>query len=750
MRSKVFLAANIAVLGFTAASSGQAQTTEAEQSSSGLEEIVVTAQRRAESLQTVPIAITAVTAAELSKQGISSTTDIASVTPGLTMTTQRNSVTPYLRGVGTQNGSGSEEGSVAMYVDGVYMASLSANAFAFNNIERIEVLRGPQGTLFGRNATGGLIHVITRDPQFETSGEVNAGYGNYDTSTGSLYVTGGLTDKIAADFGAYYSNQGDGWGENLNPAQPGDLNRRVESSYRSKVLFELSDETNIVFAADYSLVKNDQGNTRAGLPGAVLFGGQTFSGDIYDADMTIDRDTRSERYGASLRFTHAFSWANFSSLTAYRNAENYTLFDQDSTRLNVITAPITDVLDSWQQEFLLTGETGPLSWTGGLFYYDARTGVDTLSLRSGLIPSQNRDRVGIMKTKSYAGFAQGTYAFTDATSLTLGARYTEDQRELSGHDRAAPGFPVLAPGTIIPGSDTSGLPKSQTDRTFDKVTYRIALEHRFNPDVMAYASVSRGFKSGIFNSTTPLDPAVEPETLDAYEIGAKSELFDGTLRLNGAVFYYQYDDIQLTRINSGTTTLLNAAGGEVRGVDLEFILAPRTPVGNLTVSGGASYLDTEYTSFPDAPFLEPNPAGGNFALNTPGHPCPADHPAGSFAGNCNAKGNTMIRAPELSATVAVDYAFPVATIGELGFNVTAAYNDGFYWDADNRVKQPSYTLVNAQVSLTTLDEKWRVRLWSRNLTDEEYYITVSTSAGFGDAGAPGAPREYGVGLTYRF
>jgi iron complex outermembrane receptor protein len=736
--------------GLAATSGVLAQSEETKTPSTGLEEIVVTAQRRAESLQTVPIAVTAVTAEELSKQGISSTTDIAAITPGLTMTTQRNSVTPYLRGVGTQNGSGSEEGSVALYVDGVYMASLSANAFAFNNIERIEVLRGPQGTLFGRNATGGLIHVITRDPQFETSGELNIGYGNYDTSTGSLYITGGLTDRIAADFGAFFTNQGEGWGENLNPAQPGDVNRRVESAYRSKILFELSDETRILFAADYGLVKNDQGNTRAGLPGAVLFGGQTFTGDIYDADMSIKRDTRSERYGASLQITHSFSWATFSSLTAYRNAENYTLFDQDSTRLDVITAPITDVLDSWQQEFLLNGETGRLTWTGGLFYYDARTGVDTLSLRSALIPTQNRDRVGIMKTKSYAGFAQGTYSFTDATALTLGVRYTEDQRELSGRDRAAPGFPGLAVGAIIPGTDTAALPKSQTDRTFDKITYRIALEHRFTPDVMGYASISRGFKSGIFNSTTPLDPAVEPETLDAYEIGAKSEWFDGTLRLNGAVFYYEYDDIQLTRINAGTTTLLNAAGGEVRGADLEFILAPRLSTGRLTISGGASYLDTEYTSFPDAPFLEPNPAGGNFALNTPGHPCPPEHPPGSFPGNCNAKGNTMIRAPELTATVAVDYAFPLASSGELGFNVTAAYNDGFYWDADNRVKQPSYTLVNAQVSLTTADERWRLRLWSRNLTDEKYYITVSTSAGFGDAGAPGAPREYGVGLTYRF
>jgi iron complex outermembrane recepter protein len=232
----------------------------AEQDPNQLEAIVVTAQRRSEQLQDVPISITAVTAATLERAGVDDTQALSMVTPGLQLTNVRAAVVPFLRGVGTANITAGDEGATAIYVDGILNPVAAANVFALNNVERVEVLRGPQGTLFGRNAVGGLINIITRDPSPRFKGNVEIGYGNYETLFGNAYVTGPLADNVAADLAFYGYHQGEGWGHNHFLDR--DQNRNREFAVRSKVKIDLTPDTTLTLAGDYALANSDIGSTR--------------------------------------------------------------------------------------------------------------------------------------------------------------------------------------------------------------------------------------------------------------------------------------------------------------------------------------------------------------------------------------------------------------------------------------------------------------------------------------------------------
>ena len=258
---------------FSAAAQAQpsaSQGAQAGSSSSGrVAEIVVTAERRSETAQTVPISITAVTGRQLEVAGIKTTQDLVLATPGLTMTQTLNGVTPYIRGIGSQQAT--TEGAVAVYVDNVYYASTQGAIFTLNNVDRVEVLKGPQGTLFGRNATGGLINVITRDPSFTPEIKGTIGYGNFNTLSGNLYVTGALTKNIAMDFALAGSDQGDGWGKNYFLGN--DVNLRREWAVRSKLKADFSENTRAVLEVDYSRWRSDIGLTRQALPGTVAITG---------------------------------------------------------------------------------------------------------------------------------------------------------------------------------------------------------------------------------------------------------------------------------------------------------------------------------------------------------------------------------------------------------------------------------------------------------------------------------------------
>lgn len=697
--------------------------------SGGLEDIVVTAQRRNESLQRVPISISAITATALSKAGATGTLALATVTPGLQLPQNRNSVTPSIRGVGSQNVTPGDEGATAVYVDGILYAAAGANIFSLNNVDQVEVLRGPQGTLFGRNAVGGLLNVITRTPDQNSQIRGSIGYGNYQTATGQLYVAGGITEGVAADIAAYGVYQGKGWGRNLNLGNEVNFNR--EGSLRSKIAIDLGASSDFVLSGDYSYAKNDIGNTRQPLPGTRAVGGRGFVGTIYDTSGDMPIFAKKEVYGTSAKLTHDFDWAKFSSTTAYRHYDLEYNLDQDGTPVIFVDGRTPEITKTFQQEFLLSGKAGNLDWTTGLFYFYSSAGWVDFTQRSTVTPTTNFILNSNMKTNSYAGFAQGTYALTDSTRFTAGLRYTRDTRAIDATQYALAGNPRPV-GTLL--NTTANLSRDATHRAFEKLTWRLALDQQITPSILAFASFSRGFKSGVFSTSSPFNPAVAPETLDAYEIGLKSDLFDRTLRLNISAYHYNYDNIQLQAINAtGQSILLNAAKGTINGIDGDVTYAPRLPLGDLQIHLTMAYLDATYDSFPSGQVLtpRPSPAGGNVLTSG------------------DLSGNDIIFSPHFTSGLSGSYELPVFGDHKLGLSATWYRNGSFYWDPQNRVKQPSYSLFNGQISFALPGNSVTFKVFGRNLFNKKYYAQVSPSP-TGDLGVPGAPRTYGIAADFSF
>jgi iron complex outermembrane recepter protein len=724
-----FVGASLLVFAFALPVHGSAQAQGASDNS-GLEEIVVTAQRRAQNLQNVPLAVQAVTAAALERSGVSNIDRLAQAVTGLTIFPQLGTAQPYIRGVGTFVSGTGEEGSVATYVDGVYYGQLSANVFALNNVERVEVLKGPQGTLFGRNATGGLLQVITRDPSHEAFAELTGGYGSFETVTGSLYATAGLSEAVASDVALYYNDQNKGWGRNLSlPGRPY-VHRRKNFAARTKTKVDAGDAMRITLAADYVYARAPGTASVNGFPGRRLFDGQGQVGSVYDSRENIPETASNKQYGASARIEYDIADAvTLTSTTAYRHYKSFVLFDQDHTAIPFINIPISDLTKTFQQEFLLTGKTGLLDFTAGIFAYDANAGKDnSVVIQSAVVPTLNSAISARIFTRSYAGFAQGDFHLTDQLTASLGLRYTHEIRTLKGNIVGIAPNP-LAGITLV---DTANLPRSQTHRKFNKLTWRGALQYQVGPDAMIYASASRGFKSGVFSSSALTDPATEPETLDAYALGLKSDWLDGQLRLNIEGFYYKYKNIQLTQVVLGGNRLTNAAAAEIKGIDVDVAYAPPLSVGKLYINAGGSYSDAAYEAFKAAPCYAPNPA-----------PLP-----GNSTFSCDASGNNMVMAPKFTANASIDYRFPISALGDLGFNLGWSHNSGFHYDPQNLLKQKAYDVVNLQVMFEPEAKNWQIKLFSTNIFDKIYYTSMFTNAA-GDFRLPAEPRVIGVSFTYR-
>lgn len=683
-----------------------------------LEEIVVTAQRRSEDIQKVPITVSAFTSDALERSNVTSTGDLQQVVPGFVFATNLTAALPTLRGVGNSTAGPSAESSVATYVDGVYYDALAAAAFSLANIDHIEVLKGPQGTLFGRNATGGLVNVITKTPSQTPGGKISLGYANYNTASASGYLTGGLTDNLAADIAFFISDQGDGWGRNLTTG--GDAYKAREQVVRSKWFLDL-DKTRVTFAADWMKSVSDIGVNLRGLPGVRLANGAPQVGGFYD--IATNKPNRGEvtQSGASLRVEHDFGVVRFMSSSAYRRTQSDLIQDQDATpvpRLQVENLTIKN--EAFTQELQLSSaENSAVTWIVGAFYLDRRGAYEPARLTAfgNIIGHQNAHQ----DTESISAYAQVTAPISfvsDRTKLTLGVRWTSDRERVDGQ-RLPPLAPCLAPACISTASNKQ-----------EEVTWRVALNHQFTDDIMGYVTYNTGYKGGFYTLSALPAPVTEPEYLDAWEVGFKSFFFDRRLRLNSSFFYYDYSDIQVLSYRDGFTRTLNAARATVYGVDID---ATARITDRLTLSGGLEWMpERSYDEFPNLPYFYPNPAGGNLG------PTPI-----------NGKGLDLQRSAELAVTGGVDYVAPLSSGAKLGLNLSASYLSETPLTLGNRLIQPAYTLVNAQVRWTSPDERIEVMLWGKNIFDEQH-LKIGLESAAGDLVIVGPPATYGLQVSYNF
>lgn len=709
--------------------------------SAGLEEVVVTAQRRGENLQNVPIAVSAATAKDLEQRHIESTESLELLAPGLKIPNLAGTVSPTIRGVGNLDPSAANSPNVATYVDGIYYPALAGQIFNLAGVERIEVLHGPQGTLFGRNATGGAIQVVTKDPSHTPSGMLKVGYANYDTMSGSLYGTTGITDSIATAIAASYDRQDQGWGRNLTLNE--EVHKEKNLAVRNKWLFDIGDNTRITLAGDY--LEHDEAHVEALVPGYIPVPATTaVQGTIYDTQTGTDfAPAYIRQWGASLKLEHEFDWAKFVSLSSYRtlSARSGNALSQ-SPQSPVVFHSWTDDHHYTEELQLLSADTSDISWIVGAFFMDRTSSYDPFTITgtnfnrppfcfgpgcTGGITTQDESR-----SRSVAGYGQTTIplasiwsALPAETRVTLGARYTIDRISVSGTQDS--GF-MLA--TVPPG----------TDETYERSTFRVVLDHQFTPNVMAYVSFNTGFKAGLYNLGNPLQPPTAPEKLEAYEVGIKSDFLDQRLRINASAFHYDYKDVQLTVIIPAGTQLINAAAAKVDGLDLTI---DALATDSLRLTATAAYLQrAKYTDFPAGPTAIPCITFVTDPAN-PGPLCQF-YPGGNAQFNADLSGNRMIMTPELSFTLSANY-----TIAAFELNASYRYQSKMYATLDNRYPVPDFGLLNLGVNWTSPEDKWEIGIWADNVLDEEYRARINANP-YAVGSDAGAPRTYGLDITRRF
>ncbi|WP_216635601.1 TonB-dependent receptor [Croceicoccus bisphenolivorans] len=689
----------------------------------GIADIVVTAQRREERLQNVPIAVTALNSAQLSNSGIATTQDLTTVTPSLTIGQNGGNVRPRLRGVGASFGGPGLENSIATYVDGVYIAAAPAGLFSLAGVERVEVLKGPQGTLFGRNATGGLIQVVTKKPSETFGGTASINYGNYDTFGGDMYMTGPLASGLSMDVAAHGSFQGDGFGRNrfLNI----DANRTDKDiSVRSQLMFR-GNATDVRLAGDFSQIKGSQYEFRVSPFDMPALGPALPNQGTWDSNGNVPFISNTKSYGTSLTVNHELSFADLVSITAWRKSDLYVQVDGDTTPNENLSVFNTQNERQFTQELqLVSRPESPVSWLLGGYFFDGKSRYEPSIVKFGPalqdpeFPLALQRTFSMQGTRSYAVFGQATMPLGELTRLTAGLRYTSERKSFD-----ATQVGILADDTEVPFGTRDDHVK------YKKLTWRLSLDHRFTPDVMAYASINRGFKSGGFNPGGGIaDAPFDPEQLDAYEIGLKADLFDRKVRFNPSLFYYDYQDLQITTFTPlGLPIFINGPSAKIYGLDLDFTVQPSSA---FTVRGGLTVLHDRFGDFPDAPFhISNSPAPGNTLVFD------------------NARGNRIPYTADWATTIAADYQIPTS-FGKVMFSATYNHSDGYYAEVDNLRRQSAYDIVNGSVRIES-DKGPYASVWARNLLNESVLLQVQASR-FGGSAQFQAARTYGITVGTSF
>lgn len=725
-KSQLFAGAAITIVSFAGVASAQvaepAATNTPASETLELEEIVVTAQKRSERLLDVPMSVSVTSGEQLLSAGISSTGDLQQISPGLVTVNNGLSFTPAIRGISSVGTSPGDETNVSLYLDDVYMGAPLAGLFDLKDIQRVEVLKGPQGTLFGRNATGGAVRIVTLAPSFTPRAEVSAGYGfKFKETKVGAYATGPLADNVAGSLNLYYTDN-DGYIKGVGPNAGKRYGVNETFSARGKLLFNLTPDLDVTIAADYSnrhdnaifsLAPNNRQNGNRGNPAAIIAGPFEYAGstqpivDVEGGGGSIDANWQAND-DLLIR-----------SITAYRTVDGYYQTDTDRTNLSIGALVLPQYQDTFSQEFNFSGPAEDRwNWIGGLYYYHSKAGNPFFASYSGNAPTGTivanyRNKV---ITESYAAFGELTWNATDRLHLTAGGRYTSESKDFTFADivRAA------------------GLRTGAADETWNSPTYRLVARYDLADDWNIYASIGNGFKSGVFNAGSLPAIPVEPEKIDAIEVGLKGRV--GGVTLTGAVFSYDYSNIQVqgqTFIAGGAwvITLSNAAEAKVQGFELG---ASGNLTDKLSFDVGLSALPkAKYQRFTGAQVFIPNATGGTTST------VPYD-----------ASGSRIIRAPEVQANARLTYTETVAQ-GQLDTSLSYSYNDGFYWQPGNFSPEGSYSLLNGRIAWTDPAGRMTYALWVNNLLNSKYSIyTASTGIGISEALAK--PRLIGVDVTARF
>jgi iron complex outermembrane recepter protein len=787
-----------------------------------LEEVVVTAQRRAQSITDVGITINAFSSETLKDLGVGNVTDIAEHTPGLIYNEAGGLGVPVytIRGVGFDDYSVASNSTVGVYVDDVVLPYPVMTRGMMFDVERVEVLKGPQGDLYGRNTTGGAINFISQKPSDEFEAEMTLGYESFESISTEAHVNGALSDSVRARLSATHAYSSEGWME--SHTRNDKLGKVDRSALRLLLDWDASDSVTARFNVHYTRDQSENaGQARSGQPGTTLdpFLGIEISqqsswlalplaaaglgndgialadslapaapensdrGD-WNAGFTPEND--NELLGGSVTLNWQLDGMKVTSISAYDKFERNDSFDWDGTAMSLFEQISSTEITSFSQELRLSSDSdGDITWIAGLYYSDDKIEDRNLAMvgeasgSNGLFADV--DNTFDQDTTTTAAFAHLEWAVSDKWGLTLGARFTREEREVEACSRDADGglaflFAGLdlidfdlggsgddffltstsittgdcvtvdpnkgslvedanGPGTAIIYGGESAL--FRDDLTVNNFSGKIGLDYSVNDNLLLYGSIGTGFKSGGYNgalasSFLQLTPYDEEE-LTSYELGIKATLLEGFMQVNAATFFYDYQDKQvISTINDPVfgplAALVNVPESEVFGAELE---GSWLPVEGLTVNFGLAYLDTEVKKYKGF------------------------HPLNPGVGVVDYRGAELGSAPELTTNLRVSYEQNVSNDLFMRLSVDASHSDEYHAGlqfmnpTDGRFDVDSYSLVNARVTLGSQSGNWEVSAWVRNIADDYYYQSVSFSNDAITRGL-GQGRTYGATFSYRW
>ncbi|MCY4427135.1 MAG: TonB-dependent receptor [Halieaceae bacterium] len=697
-----------------------------------IDEIIVTAQKREEGIQNVPMSVTAISGDMLEDRGFQDPRDLVNIAPNMVAYTTRGETSIAIRGVGL-NVLGASP-AVAIHIDGVYQPRASMADLAQTDVERVEVLRGPQGTLYGRNANGGVVNYITRSGGDEFGGYLRGSYGDFDEYrvTGAVDVP--IADRLRARVVGSIWERGEGFVENVIPGQQ-DLDKGSSEFARVNLEADITDNFTGQIIASYAKSDGPINFFQSELPVITPFSQPLLSDPALNIPQEPHKTAANDPHSWDREYTSfsaTFDWdlndaVSIKSISAYQRFEDFYQNDGDATNFSI--APLERQINdskTFTQEVNLSFDIGRINGVvGGFYMTDDLEGDLLFRFTNGIFPFGPGGGVANSwpeyKTDVLAFFGDVTLDITDRLTLFAGARWSEDKQDVTQFNQDLT-F-LLPPGN---GGDVTTCDETNE---FDssEVTPRAGFQFDVTENSNIYASYSKGFKIGGLNYRTGCNDSYDSETLNSYEIGSKNSLLDGRLILNATAFYYDYENLQVEQLLGFAFFFANAPEAEVMGVELESVFQP---VDQLTINANMSYQNSEFKEFSNLD-----------AIN-------------QAAGLQDLSGNPIPNAPDVTANIGASYVTdPVILGGSLTFR-----GDVNYWSRrqfrEFDVKagsQEGYALLSGSVTWNSPEENFAIRVYGNNLTDEEYKTWLATSSLVNSRiFAYGAPRQFGIEFSVDF
>lgn len=717
-----------------------------------LETIVVTAERRESTLQDTPIAISAIGGDQLRNSAIFDTETIAASIPGLIV--QRDVVgKAVIRGIGNENFTVGGDPGVAIYSDGSYVARSNAAIFDFFDVERVEVLRGPQATLYGRNAIGGVINLVSKAPTEEFEGYVNATYGNFDAIRLEGAVSGAVADNVRVRLAGLYSKR-DGFTENIQPGVESrgldELDDKDLFAIRGRIDVDLSDNLTLELIGD--IYRDDSNPPPFFYPEGSPFVGpdSVLPSDIRTVSQGLEtevpgitdipgvEDPELEQSSITGRLTWETDAATIVATSSYRDTGFEWVNDGDGFSDFLVVYFQRDASESFTQDIQITSNNdGPFQWiVGGTYFTEDSDGLYAIPLG----PAFGATTIvyqGTNETDAYGVFVEGKYTFGDL-AFTAGIRYSDETKDATLNFGQSAPFGAAVPFDQI-GTVPGGLLIPTVPPRFenDAITPRFVLDYNLNETTLLYASATRGFKSGGFSLLDFPINSFEPEFVWAFEVGSKSRLFDNRLELNTAAFYYDYTDQQLSQVTNLATQTTNAGSSTIWGFEMEF---RALVTANFQIDGNFAYLDTEFDLFCTLDSRDTSrPIDTQNCPNTP-----------------NLAGNRLPRSPDITANLAASYFHDFGNGTEGVLRAEWQYTGDQFFSVFNRdnIAQDGYSVLNVSGGVTFDEGRWGIRAWARNLTNTDYFTNLFESGvitGFAlPQGFVAPPRTYGLTVSTNF